>query len=167
MNTIETIAARRSIRKFTNDRVSDETIRTLLTAGMNAPSARNTQPWHFMVIKDKSTIDKMIECCPNGALMKGADTVIFVMGDLNDTDDYFVIDCSAAVQNILLAAHEESLGTCWIGVYPRQPRIEGLKKLFDLPEHIIPHSLIALGHPAESKKPNNNFREDRIHSEKW
>lgn len=167
MNIIETIAARRSIRKFTNAEVSENQINSLLKAGMNAPSARNTQPWHFMVIKDRNTINKMIEICPNGSMMKGADTAILVLGDLNDTDEYFVIDCSAAVQNILLAAHQEGLGACWIGVYPRQPRIEGLKALFDLPEKIVPHSLIALGHPAETKKSNDNYREDRVHREKW
>ena len=116
MNTIETIAARRSIRKFTDETVTDEQLKTLITAGMNAPSARGTQPWHFMVIRNRETISKMIECCPNGALMKGADVAVMVLGDLNDTDEYFVIDCAAAVENLLLAAHEEGLGTCWIGV---------------------------------------------------
>ncbi|MBI9108935.1 MAG: nitroreductase family protein [Spirochaetales bacterium] len=167
MNTIETIAARRSIRKFTEVAISEEEITTLIAAGMNAPSARNTQPWHLMIIRNRETINSIIEICPNGSLMKGADTAILVLGDLNDTDDYFVIDCAAAVQNILLAAHELKLGTCWIGVYPREPRVEGLKKLFSLPEQIIPHSLIALGHPAESKPANNNYRENRIHMEKW
>ena len=167
MNTIDTISARRSIRKFTEQNVTEEKLRTLIEAGMNAPSARNTQPWHFMIIRDRSTINSMIQCCPNGSLMKGADAVIFVLGDLNDTDEYFVIDCSAAVQNILLAAHEEGLGTCWIGVHPRQPRIDGLKKIFALPDKIEPHSLIAVGYPAEKKAPNNNFREERLHIEKW
>lgn len=167
MNTIDTIAARRSIRKFTETRVNDEDLKTLLTAGMNTPSARNTQPWHFITIKNRETIDKMIEICPNGSMMKGADTAILVLGDLNDTDDYFIIDCAASVQNMLLAAHELKLGTCWIGVYPREPRVLGLKKLFSLPENIIPHSLIAIGHPAESKPPNDNYRETRLHREKW
>ena len=167
MNTVETIAARRSIRKFTGEPVSEEQIKMLISAGMNAPSARNTQPWHFMIIKNRDTINKMIEICPNGTLMKGADTAVLVLGDLNDTDEYFVIDCSAAVQNMLLAAHEKGLGACWIGVYPREPRTQGIKDLFQLPEHIVPHSLIAIGHPAETKEPNNNYREERVHIEKW
>lgn len=167
MNTIEAINTRRSIRKFTDEPVSEAKIRTLIESGMNAPSARNTQPWHFMVIKNRETIDRMIEYCPNGSLMKGADTAILVLGDLNDTDEYFVIDCAAAVQNVLLAAHSVGLGTCWIGVYPREPRVEGLKNLFNLPDKIVPHSLIAVGYPAEKKGANNNFREDRLHIEKW
>jgi len=167
MNIIETISARRSIRKFTNDEVSEAQIETMLRAGMNAPSARGTQPWHFMVIKNRDTISRMIEICPNGSMMKGADTAILVLGDLNDTDDYFVIDCAAAVQNILLAAHAEGIGTCWIGVYPREPRVAGLKELFSLPENIVPHSLIAIGRPAEIKAPNDNYRDERVHKERW
>lgn len=167
MNTIETIAARRSIRKFTDKAVSEEKLKTLVTAGANAPSAKNTRPTHFMIIKNRDTINRMIDVCPNGSLMKGADTAIMVLGDLNDADDYFVIDCAAAVQNILLAVHEEGLGACWIGVYPRESRVDGLKKLFSLPDQIIPHSLIAVGHPAEQKSPNNNYREERVHRERW
>ena len=109
----------------------------------------------------------MIEICPNGSLMKGADTAVLVLGDMNDTDEMFTIDCSAAVQNMLLAAHEKGLGTCWIGVYPRPQRVEGLTELFKLPENIIPHSLVAIGYPAETKQPNNNYRTERVHIEKW
>ncbi len=167
MNTIETIAARRSIRKFTDKPVTEEQLKILIKAGMNAPSARNTQPWHFMIIRDESTIEKITEICPNGSMLKGADSAILVLGDLEITDDYFVIDCAASVQNMLLAAHDEGLGACWIGVYPRQPRVDGLKELFDLPEHIIPHSLIAVGFPDEAKAPNDRYLEDRIHREKW
>ncbi|MBI9107648.1 MAG: nitroreductase family protein [Spirochaetales bacterium] len=119
MNFIETIAARRSIRVFTDEMVTDEQIKTLLTAGMNAPSARNMQPWHFMVIKDRKTINRIIEICPNGALLKGAPMAILVLGDLHISGDYCALDCSAAVENILLAAQAEELGACWIGVYPR------------------------------------------------
>ncbi|MDC7228059.1 MAG: nitroreductase family protein [Spirochaetales bacterium] len=167
MKATEIIAKRRSIRKFTEQSLSEKEINTLIQAGMNAPSARNTQPWHFMVLKNKDTIKKIVEICPNGSMLKGADTALLVLGDMNDTDDYFIIDCAAAVQNILLAAADEEIGACWIGVYPRQPRIEGLKKLFNLPDKIFPHSLIALGKPAESKSPNSNFRKERVHYEKW
>lgn len=167
MKFTDTIAARRSIRKYTDEPVSEEQIKVLLTAAMNAPSARNCQPWHFITIKDRNTIDSMVEICPNGALMKGAPLAILVLGDLELTDDYYIIDCSAAVENILLAAQAEGLGTCWIRVHPRQERVTGLKKLFDLPENIMPHSLIAVGHPGETKKPNNRFLEDRIHQENW
>lgn len=167
MNFIDTIAARRSIRKFTDEPVSEQQIKTLLGAGMNAPSARNSQPWHFMIIKDRGTIEKMVEHCPNGAFMKSAPVVIFVLGDLDISADYCPVDCSAAVENILLAAQAEDLGTCWIGVYPRTERIKGLKKQFNLPGNIQPQSLIAVGHPAETKEPNSRYLEDRIHLEKW
>jgi nitroreductase len=167
MNFIETIAARRSIRKFTGSSVSDEQIKKLLTAGMNAPSARNMQPWHFMIIKNRGTIDSIVEICPNGALLKGAPVAIFVLGDLDISSDYCAVDCSAAVENILLAAQAEKLGACWIGVYPRPERIAGLSKLFNLPSNIQPHSLIAVGHPGETKEPNNRYLDERIHTEKW
>ncbi len=167
MNFIETIAARRSIRKFTDEPVSEEQVKTLLSAGMNAPTARNLQPWHFMIIKDRETINCMIEICPNGSLLKGAPMAIFVLGDVDISDAYCAVDCSAAVENILLAAQAEELGACWIGVYPRPERIKGLKELFSLPANIQPHSLIAIGHPAESKEPNNKYLEERIHMEKW
>ena len=164
---MQTIAARRSIRKFTDQSIPVDLLKKLIASGMNAPSARNTQPWHFIIIKERDTINRMIEICPNGSLMKGADAAILVLGDLNETDEMFVIDCAAAVQNILLAVHEEGLGACWIGVYPREHRVKGITELFELPGHIVPHSLIAVGYPAETKKPNNNYREDRVRIGKW
>jgi nitroreductase len=167
MNISEAIAARRSIRDFTKAEVTDEDVKEFLSAGMNAPSARNTQPWHFIVIRDRDTINSIVEVCPNGSMLKKAPMAVLVLGDLNLTDDYWVVDCSAAVQNILLAAEAGGLGACWVGVYPRQPRIDGLKKLFSLPEEIMPHSLIAIGHPAEKKKPNNNYKKERVRYEKW
>lgn len=167
MDIVQKIAERRSIRQFKADQLSRDEIEPLLKAGMNAPSARNTQPWHFLVITQRDTLDKLVEICPNGAMLKGAPAAILVMGDLGLTDDYWIIDCAAAVQNILLAASGEGLGACWIGVHPRQPRVEGLKKLFGLPEEIMPHSLIALGHPAETKEPNDRYLADRVRYEGW
>ena len=167
MNIFDIIASRRSIRTFSDESITETQIKTLLTAGMNAPSAMNTQPWHMMVIQNRETLNKLADICPNAQMLRHAPAAIMVMGDLNDSKDYFVIDCSAAVQNILLAARGEGLGSCWLGVYPRQPRVDGISEMFSLPKNIVPHSLIALGYPAETKGPNNNYRKERIHNEKW
>ena len=134
---------------------------------MNAPSARNTKPWHFIVVRDRKMMDRIVEIAPNGSMIKSASAAILVIGDLKRTDEYYVIDCAAAVQNMLLAAHDQGLGACWVGVHPRQARKDGLKKLFQLPDGLEPHSLIAIGHPAENKQPNSNYMEDRVHMEKW
>ena len=143
MDAIDGILTRRSIRKYTKKSIPDEIIKELLEAGVSAPSAGNQQPWQFIVIDNREVLDEASQVLPNGKLLKDANKAILVCGDLNleTHKGYWPIDCSAATQNILLAAHAKRLGACWLGVYPREERVENLKKLFKTPKHIIPFPL--------------------------
>jgi len=169
MDVIEAIISRRSIRKYTGESVTDKQVETLLKAGMYAPSAVNKQPWHFIVFRDRKVIEEIIKIHPNGRMLENSDVAILVCWDENLQHDvgYGPVDCSAATQNILLAAHGTGLGAVWVGIYPRENRIKGIHKLFKLPEHIKPFSIISVGHPAEKKELPDRFKKERIHYEKW
>ncbi|QGU00239.1 Nitroreductase [Candidatus Syntrophocurvum alkaliphilum] len=164
------ILTRRSIRKYTDQPVSDEKINYLLKAAMSAPSAGNGQPWHFIVIKDKEKLNKIIDYHQNAKMLTEASVAILVCADLSTNKyevDYWVQDCAAATQNILLAAHKEGLGGVWLGVYPRKERVKALQKLFNMPEHAVPISLVSLGYPAEEKGPSDRYDTNRVHINTW
>lgn len=169
METLKAISTRRSIRKFTSQQVSDDLIEIILHAGMQAPSARNYQPWHFIVATDRKVLDKIPLVHPYAEMMYQATLAFLVCGDLNleKSVEYCAIDCAAATQNILLAAHDSGLGAVWLGVYPREERTDGLKVLFSVPEDIIPISLIACGYPAEELAAEDRFKKERIHQNQW
>jgi len=166
---IETILARRSIRKYTKAPVADAAVRELLAAAMAAPSAGNEQPWHFIVIRDRATLDRIPDVHPYSFMIREAPMAILVCGDVNLAahGEMWVQDCAAATQNLLLAATANGLGAVWLGVYPRADRVEGLRKLLGIPENVVPFSLVPVGHPAEQKGPANRYNEDRVHHDKW
>ena len=169
METLQAIATRRSIRKFTGKNIPEELITKVLEAAMYAPSARNTQPWHFILITDREVLDKIPHIHPYAEMCYDAGAAIMVCGDSNieKLEGYIALNCAAASQNILLAAHDLGLGAVWLGVYPRKERMEPLGKLIGLPKNIIPVSLIALGYSDERISPQERFKEERIHYNKW
>ncbi|MDT8393111.1 MAG: nitroreductase family protein [Bacteroidales bacterium] len=165
MDAIKTILGRRSIRKYTNRPVPQEVVKTMLNAAMHAPTARNIQPWHFVVVDDRATLDQLAEAHPYAKMLKEATLAILVCGDkkLQEMDGYIVQDCSAATQNILLAAHANGLGGVWLGMYPREKRMEDVGRLLNIPEHILPVSLISIGYPDETKETPERYKTDRVH----
>jgi len=169
MDIMEAICTRRSIRRYEDRPVPGEAIERLLGAAMLAPSARNAQPWQFVVVDDRSLLDASADICPNAAMVRGAPLAILVCGDLEleKSEGYWPIDCAAAVENMLLAAHGMGLGACWCGVYPRPHRMDGLRELFGLPAHVIAHSLVVLGYPAEESARKDRYREERVHQNRW
>ena len=169
MDAIEAILARRSIRKYHKKPVSKEIVKELLEAAMSAPSAGNEQPWHFIVI-DKAEILSEIPSFHNHAeMLKDAAVGILVCGDMNleKHRGMWVQDCAAATENILIAVQAKGLGAVWLGVYPREERMDGLRKLLNIPEHVVPFSLISIGYPAEEKPRSNRYNESRIHYNRW
>ena len=166
---MEAILSRRSIRKYTKELVSDEIIKDLLKAAMSAPSAVNEQPWHFIVIKDRQILDEIPKIQPYSKMLRDAPVAVVVCGDLKleKAKGFWVLDCSAATQNILIAAQAKGLGAVWLGFYPREDRIKPLQKLLGIPEHVIPFSVIPIGYPAEQKPPANRYNESRIHFNRW
>ena len=169
MELIEIIINRRSIRHFKQTKVEDDKIKLLLRAAMYAPSAANKQPWHFIIIDNRQILDKIIEINPNGWMLESASHAILICGDekLQHGHGYWTADCGAATENLLLAAKSISLGSCWIGLYPKENRMNAIKELFDLPEHVKPFSLIAIGYPDEEIETEERFRPDRIFYNNW
>ncbi len=168
-NFQEIITTRRSIRKYLKQAVNQEQIDILLEAAMFAPSARNEQPWHFIAVTDREMLNKIMQSHPYAAMLKDASLAIVVLADINieKTEGYWVQDCSAATQNILLSAHAMGLGSVWLGVYPRDERMLAVKTLFNLPENIQPLSIIAIGYTNEQKAQPERFIKERIHYNNW
>ncbi|NHJ39328.1 MAG: nitroreductase family protein [Asgard group archaeon] len=166
---MEAIKTRRSIRKFIDKLVSKEDIEDLIRAAMQAPSAGNKQPWQFVVITDRKKLDKIPDFHPYSIMLKESPLAILICAKVETSEycDYWVQDCSAATQNLLLAAHAKGLGAVWLGIYPIAERIDGIKQLLNLPPDIVPLSLNAIGYPAEKKDPINRFDKARIHYEEW
>ena len=166
---MKTILERRSIRKYTNESVSEDDIKDLLRAAMAAPSAHNKQPWEFIVVKDRQLLAEITKFHPYSKMLNEAPVAIIVCGDQEKEESagYWVQDCSAATENILIAAQSKGLGAVWLGVYPKEDRVENIRRVFDIPEHIVPLNVIAVGHPAEKKEPSDRYDENRIRFNKW
>jgi nitroreductase len=169
MEVLEAIFNRRSIRQYTDRPVGDDVIESLLKAAMYAPSAVNKQPWHYIVFRDREMMEKIIQFHQNASMLRQAAAAILVCWDeeLQHDTGYGPVDCSAATQNILLAAYGLGLGSVWVGLYPRIQRMESIHALFGLSQNIRPFSIVSLGYPAEEKKMPIRFKSDRIHFEKW
>lgn len=166
---MDIIYKRRSIRKFTPEPLSESTIFELIKAGMNAPSAGNQQPWHFIIINERKLLEEITKIHPSSKMLHEAPVAILICGDmsLDKHRGFWVQDCSAATENILLKIVDQGYGGVWLGVYPREDRVEGIRKLLKIPKHIIPFSLIAVGHPGEEKEPKNEFKVERIRYNYW
>ena len=169
METMDAIFTRRSIRKYLPDPVSRDMIENILKAGMSAPSAGNEQPWHFIIIDRHDLLEKISEMHPYAKMLKGAPAALLICADRNTPKfkDFWVQDCSAASENMLLAAHALGLGAVWIGVYPAEKLVTGIRELFKIPEHVTPFSVIAIGHPAEEKPGQPRYEASRIHDNSW
>ena len=169
MEVLEALITRRSIRKYTHQKVEKEIIMELVKAGMFAPSACNKQPWHFIIVDNRETLNAIAAFHPNAKMLTDTTSAIVICGDEVKAHGkgYWPVDCSAATQNILLAAHAKGLGACWLGIYPREERIAAMKELFALPEHIHAFSVVSIGYPAETPKMANRFDESRIHFNLW
>lgn len=169
MQTIDAILTRRSIRKYTSKPVDKKLIEELIKCAMCAPSARDKKPWHFIASMDKQKLVNVATLHPHALMAKDASAVILIAADnqLEDCEGFWVQDCSAATQNLLLAAHAKGLGAVWVGLYPRKERMQEFQKLFDLPKTVQPVSLVVLGYPDEIKPSNERFQKERLHFDKW
>jgi nitroreductase len=160
---------RRSIRKYTSQPVADEIVERLLRAGMAAPSAANEQPWYFVVIKDRSLLDQVPSFHAHSHMLGGAALAILVCEDpgLEVVNGRGMLDCSNATENILLAAHALGLGAVWLGIYPVEERMNGMRKLLGIPSQIIPVALVSIGYPDEKLRQEDRFKPERVHSNLW
>lgn len=169
MDCLEAIAGRRSIRKYASQPVTAEQIEALLRAAMAAPSAGNQQSWRFIVVTDEEQLARLAEATPYSRMLASAPLGIVVCGDTRDEKHpgYWVQDCSAAIENTLLAAHAMGLGAVWIGVHPVAERSANVRQICGLPEGIEPLSMIALGYPEEQKPAAERFERAYVHRDRW
>lgn len=142
-------------------------MQTLLEAGMAAPSGRNLKPWHLVAVTSRETLDRLAEAHPYGKMLFTATAAIVVCGQIDISPDYWVQDCSAATENILVAAAGLGLGSCWLGMHPREERVEAVGAILGIPGDIGILSLLAIGHPAEEKEARTQYDESRVHREAW
>lgn len=168
---LENIHNRKSVRQFTTEPVSDEHIQTMLKAAMAAPSAVNYQPWRFVVITEREQLDAMAEVLPYAKMLKQAPLAIVVCGETTwfegNVNNYWQQDCSAATQNILLAAEALGLGAVWTGVFPNMELAGALSDFLGLPANVQPLCAIPIGHHDGTTQPKDKWKPENIHYGKW
>ncbi|MFH0914882.1 MAG: nitroreductase family protein [bacterium] len=166
---MEAILTRRSIRRYTDKPVSDDLVTELLRAAMAAPSAQNQQPWQFVVVRDKDLLEGLAAAQPYAGMTRDAQVAVVICGDLRreKSPGFWVQDCAAATENLLIAANAAGLGAVWTGTYPREERVANVRALLDLPDHIIPFAVVPIGYPAEHPAPAERFDARRIHNDRW
>jgi nitroreductase len=158
---LELIKKRRSIRKYTDESVSDGDVRALLEAAMAAPSADNLQPWEFVVVRDEGLRRRLAETHPWSRMCAGAPVVFVVCG--HERSSHWVEDTSAATENLLLAAAGLDLGAVWVGVYPQSRYERHVRSVLGIPRELRVLCLVAVGHAAESKPPHTKYDERKVH----
>ena len=177
MDLLEGILTRRSIRKYQDKAIDQETLREIINAAQHAPSAHNKQPWEFLVINDKEVMAGLRSVQRWTSFAKDAACVVFVCGAVDnafsrlkdgESWNFADVDCALATQNLMLAAHAKGVGTCFCGAAPMTRVVEDVKKMFALPDNIRPLAIITMGYPDETpKQPDNRFSEAKIHWGKW
>jgi nitroreductase len=160
------IFARRSIRAYTGEPVSEQDIQSLLQAGMAAPSASNRKPWHFVVIADRDQLRALADAHPFGKMLAGAAVGIAVCGD-PAISDWWVQDCAAATENILVAAVGLGLGGVWLGCHGRPEREQAVRDVLGIPQGIGVLSLLSIGHPGEEKEARTQYDPAHVHKDRW
>ena len=164
---IKTIFSRRSIRQYTEESVPEEHITTILKAAMAAPSASNKKPWHFVVVTERDTLNRLANAHKYAKMLHEAPLCVVVCGDESVSQRFWMQDCSAATQNILLAAQALGLGSVWCGVYPSEERVREISEILGIIAPVKPLNLIAIGYPAEEKESRTQYDGSRIHREHW
>ena len=164
---LDNIATRTSIRDYEARPVEKEKVEKMLRAAMAAPTAMNKQPWHFVVVEQRSVLDSLAGANPNAKMLLKAPLAIVVCGDMDKViegggRDFWIQDASAATENLLLAAHAMGLGAVWMGAYPSEERCKAISATLSLPDNLVPLNMIVIGYPAEHPQPKDKFKEENI-----
>lgn len=169
MDALNAIHGRHSIRSYTDRPVPQDEVEQLLRAAMAAPSAGNQQAWHFVVVDDRAVLDRIPEFHPHAAMLRQAPLAVVICADLDleKYKGYWVQDCAAATENLLLAAHALGLGAVWLGVHPVEDRVAGVRELLGLPKNVMPLSIVSVGWPDEQKGPADRYDPARVHRNAW
>jgi nitroreductase len=158
------VLQRRSIRKYIPDEIEDEILDHIISCGDAAACAKGIRSWHFIVIRNRELLDKVPSFHPYSKMIRQAPAAILVCADPSKEpiEGYWAQNCSAATENILIGARSKGIGSVWLGVYPNNDRIEGIKKLIKIPEGLVPFSIVVLGHPDEEKTPYTGYDPNRV-----
>jgi len=171
MDAMQAILGRRSYRVYKDQEVPEDVIKDLLQAGMNAPSAVNSQPWEFLVMRDAEKKQKTSDLASYWSMLGKAPLGILVLANRNgyraNTKEFFIQDCSAATENILLAAEAQGLGGVWLGLYPKMNFVEAIREIYGIPEHILPFSLLSIGYPDKPMPPHGKFHDMKVHWDEY
>ena len=168
---IENLFARRSIRSYTDQKVDPQQVTMLLKAAMAAPSAGNRKPWHFVVVTDEAKRQELAQAHPYADMLLEASVAFVVCGEpalsFPDRPEYWIQDCAAATESLLLGAVGLGLGAVWCGVYPVPERVEAFRRILGVPERVVPFALVPVGYPAEAKEPRTQYDARRVHNNHW
>jgi nitroreductase len=169
MEAAEAMLTRRSVRSYTDQPIPQESVDKLLRAAMAAPSAGNQQPWCFVVVRDRIRLEALAAAEPHGGMVGRAPMAIVVCADLRLVvrEGFWVQDCAAATQNLLLAAHAIGLGAVWVGTYPREERVAGVRVALGLPDQVIPFAVVPVGYPVEQPAPADRFDSTRVYLDQY
>ena len=166
MELKEALLKRRSIRKFKADKISKDLIDELMHAAMSGPSACNRRPWEFYIVTNEEKLNEVKKASLFSRF--NAPLAIVVCGNLSKSlplklSSYWIQDCSAATENILLRAVDLGLGACWCGAHPQERVEENLRKCLNLDKNIIPLNIIFIGYPNESPEARHQYDENKVH----
>ncbi len=169
---LSNIMTRNSVRSYLDKPIEQDKVEKLLRAGMASPSAGNKQPWAFVVVNNKETLTKLGNALPYAKMTSDAPLAIVVCGDLSKgfegiASEYWIQDCSAVSENILLAAHALGLGAVWTGVHPIKERVEFVSKELELPDHIVPLNVIPIGYPSGDTPVKDKWNPSSVRYNKW
>lgn len=170
---MQNILSRKSVRAYTDQPVSRAQIDTLLRAAMAAPTGRDMRPWKFIVVDDKEMLKTLAGRLPYAKMLPEAQAAVLICGDLSVTDDKgnpstnWMFDCSAATENLLLAAESMGLGAVWTAVYPYDERLRPVTEVMQLPDYIVPLNVIPIGYPKGNPQPKDKYDTDNIHYNGW
>ncbi|MDR0351467.1 MAG: nitroreductase family protein [Puniceicoccales bacterium] len=169
VGSMDAILNRRSIRSYTSEPVNGEHVSMILKAGFSAPSAMGSKPWHFIVVDDRVILDRLAEKHHYAGMLRSAPLAVLVCGDksLESIPDKFEQNCSAATENILIAATALGLGSVWVGCYPDVDVMKGFRMILNIPEKIFPFAIVPLGHPLQTLSPRDNYDSERVHLNGW
>ncbi len=164
---IDNMLERVSVRQYSDKKIEQEKIDTILKAAMSAPSGMNRQPWEIIVVNDKEKLAAIADATPNARYSKDSQVTIIVCGDTKVSDKLWMQDCCAVTENILLAAQALDLGAVWCMCYPKQENISAVQEICKLPKNVVPLSIIPIGYPAAKQEAKQKYNPDKIHINEW